>query len=129
MQPYSVRAAEVACGQIVLQVLLSESNDDLEFVAMHSAAQPFPITREDFAARKLRSVGVIGLRGLAPARAFKEPLAPSVVDGISTAFLVYVQTVLGNSFHEHAAKAELTELERMFALPDPRPYPHPRFQA
>ncbi|HEX4032527.1 MAG TPA: hypothetical protein VHX20_19340 [Terracidiphilus sp.] len=135
MQPFSVRAAEAARGsQLVLQVLLSPDNDDIELVCITaaSAGRPFPITAEDFTARKLRSVGCVGvslgLDGFTPHVALIEPLEPHVINAMGCALTEYIRVLVGNALIEQIALAEVTELERMYVLPDSRTY-HPLFNA
>jgi hypothetical protein len=99
-------------------VLLSRDNDDLEFVRVKQGQ--LYISSEEFTARNLHCVGFIGLSGLKPKCSFKEPLPPPVVEAIARAFLTYIQVMLGDNFAEHMAAAEVTELERLFGLHDPR---------
>jgi hypothetical protein len=132
IKPFNELAADVAAdAQIAVYVLLSQENDDVEFIAIKPRAQAF-ISGAEFTARQLRPVAVIGLNGLKPLCAFKEPLDPQLISKIGQAFCEYTRVLLGDRFVEHVAREEERELGRMFALPDPRPYPpyrHPRFQA
>jgi hypothetical protein len=123
-QPYLDRAVQVACeSSIAVHVLLSRDNSDVELWPLRPhAAPPEQITPlEEFTHRQLRLVGVVGLRGLNSASAFKEPLPPRVVDAIAHAFLAYTRVLLGNHFGEHMAAAEVAEIERIYMLEDPRP--------
>jgi hypothetical protein len=119
MQTYSerIRAVVSECS-LSVQVLLSRDNDDLEFVRVEPQRAYMP--PEELAARKLRSVGFVGLSGLKPRCAFAEPLEPPVVNAIAEAFAEYIRVLLGENFAEHIAAAEVAELHRLFGLPDPR---------
>ena len=120
MQPYIERAADVvSLSQIAVQVLLSRDNDDLEFFAMRPRIAPPP--PEVFEGRNLRTVGVIGLHGVKSYVAWREPLEPRVIEVIAHAFLDYVRVLLGDNIAEHVAHAEVSELERIYALGDSRP--------
>jgi|SRR5581483_5405 len=123
MQPYMERAAQVACeSQIAVQILLSRDNRDVELIGLKPQAEF--ISREEFAARKLRHVGVIGLSGLKPLVALEEPLEPRIADALAQAFLEYTRVLLGEHFAERFAEqmvgAEVAELERLYTLPDTR---------
>jgi hypothetical protein len=123
MQPFSVRAAEVArASQIAVLCLVSRDNDDIEFwpVRPRWTPQSERTSPEEFARRQLRTVAVLGLNGLTPLSAFQEALEPHVVEGLYQAFLAYVQCSLGEHFAEHMAVAEVQEMQRMYALPDTR---------
>ncbi|MGO9937185.1 MAG: hypothetical protein ACLPH3_05895 [Terracidiphilus sp.] len=121
MQPYEKRAEQVVSeADIAAQILLSAGNDDIELIPLCPRRPDRCIAREDFTARQLRPVGVIGLSGLKALSAFREPLEPYLVDVIAEAFLEYARVLLGESFLEQAAAAEVAELERMYALIDPR---------
>ncbi len=120
---YTERSQELARNaSIAVLVLLSHDNLDMEFWPLGFGSQSDWTSREEFAARRLRSVGVVGLGlpGLKPLVAFKEALLPSVVDGIATAFLAYLNVLLADSFAEQLPGAETAELERMWSLRDPR---------
>jgi hypothetical protein len=118
MQTYSDRALHVASESgIAVQVLLSSGNDDIELISLKPVAAEEYIDRATFKARQLRAVGVIGLAGVKPLSAFRKPLTPPLVDAIAAAFLEYVRVLLGGSFAEQAERAEIAELERLYALP------------
>ncbi len=120
MQPYMQRAAQVVCdSSIAVQVLLNPDNTDLEIWPLKPEANESELTsRQEFAGRALRSVGVIGfgLQGLKPFTAFKEALEPDVVNAISRTFLEYLRVLIGESFSD---AAEIAELERIYAYRDP----------
>ena len=118
MVNYSERSKEVVLNtSIAAMVLLGPDNTDVEIWGLepHSGEQT---TAKEFAARKLRSVGVIGLRGSTPEIAFKEPLDFATMAAISYAFLEHVRVVLEERF---ASYAQVRELNRVFALEDTRP--------
>jgi hypothetical protein len=115
-------AARVAYeSQIAVQVLLSRGNDDIELIPIRPRPLDGYMTPEDFMARQLRSVGVIGLSGSKPRCAFKEPLETPVVEAVGAAFLEYLRVLLGESFAEQMEVAEVAELERVYMLQDARP--------
>ena len=101
--PYIERATKVACdSQIAVQVLLSRDNDALDFVRL-KPHQPEYIAPEEFTARQLRSVGVVGMCGTQVTCAFKEPLDSSLVNSIAVAFVEHVRVLLGASLEQTAA--------------------------
>jgi hypothetical protein len=104
-------------------VLLSQDNTDLEFWMLRprQAAKSELTPPEEFAARKLRSVGIVGLCGLKPRCAFKEPLETPIVNKIAAAFLEYLRVLLGGQIAEQTEAAEIAELERLYGLPSGRP--------
>jgi hypothetical protein len=116
------RAAHIACeSQICCQVLLSHDNADIALIQLKPHAYPSGyITPEEFTARQLRSVGVVGLSGLKPLCFFKELLPPHVVDAIATAFLEYIRVLTGAEFAAQMEAAGIAELTRFCSLPDTR---------
>jgi hypothetical protein len=120
---YSERSTQVALdSSIAVTVLLSHDNTDMEFWMLrprHTSERDLT-TREEFTARKLRSVGVIGLCGSLPRAAFKEALPSPVVHGIAIAFLEYLRVILAESFADEIRAVEIAELERLLTLPDTR---------
>jgi hypothetical protein len=119
---YMERAATIACeSDVVVQVLLSTGNDDIEFILLRPQSPAEYITREEFTSRKLRSVGVVGLlSGLKPVCVFKEPLESSIVGAIAHAFAEYVRVLLLGESAEQIAAAEVAELERIYTHTDTR---------
>src|ERR1700723_560571 len=117
MQTYSEMSKTVADeSSIAVLVLLSSDNTDMEFLPLRprQLTERELLTPEEFAARKLRSVGVVGISGAQPRVAFKEPLSVSVVDRIAAAFLEYLRVMLRQGFAEQTATAEVQELERFY---------------
>jgi hypothetical protein len=116
-----VRSKQVVLdSSIAVMVLLSPENTDMEFWLLrpHMDART---SREDFDARRLRSVGVIGLQGVTPACAFKEPLDAQIVNGIAGAFLEYIRVLIGQCFvNEHHTGDAVGWLDRLYLLPDSR---------
>lgn len=103
-----------ANAQIAVMILLAEDNSELRFWRVRPTVSESSLTtREEFERLKLRNVGLIGLCGLTPMSALKEPLPPYVVDAISASFLCYVEE------HAEAGReaAEVAELYRMWNLP------------
>jgi len=125
---YLENAAQVAReSDIAVQVLLSRENTDLELIPLRPRLDAY-IAPEVFTARQLRSVGVVGIRGLQPLSVWKEPLPPQVINGVCDAFIEYIRVLLGKSLvdlyedlYEAAQAAEIAELERLFCIPDTRP--------
>lgn len=118
---YAEAAAEVAClSQIAVMVLLGPENDDVEFWPLRPR-QSVPTSSEEFAARRLRPVGVLGLRGLEFRSALKEPLPADVLRSVGFAFGEYVHSLVGTSMEMQLEAGEIAELERVLALPDTRP--------
>ena len=116
MHTYLERATDVACeSSVAVTVLLSADNSSVEFWPLKPEAERALTSPEEFTARKLRSVGVVGLCGLSPRMALKEPLAQSVVDRIALAFQEHVNIVLYERFEEFTAAAEVAELQRVYS--------------
>jgi hypothetical protein len=121
MQPYSERAAQVACNsQIAVQVLLGSENTDVELVPLKPNQFSSYLSPEEFTARRLRPVGVVGLSGINTLVSFKEPLPSHVLKLIAVAFSEYIRSLLGRSFEELQVAAEVAELERLYETPDYR---------
>jgi hypothetical protein len=121
---YLENAAQVANeSDIAVQVLLSRENTDLELISLRPRLDAY-IAPEVFTSRQLRSVGVVGIRGLQPLSVWKEPLPHQVINGVCDAFIEYIRVLLGKSLadlYEAAQAAEIAELERLFCIPDTRP--------
>ncbi len=117
---YAEKALEVAMSSSV--AVLALSNPDCTQIEM-LPLKPRPMTeseqiavRAKFIGRDLRTVGVIGLAGIEPKCAFKEPMEPEHVNTLATAFLSYLQALYAGCFLD----SEAAELERLAALPDLR---------
>lgn len=129
---FSERAADVVrASQITVQVLLSRDNGDIELVPLRgTAADPYPITPEEFTARQLRCVAFVGLCGLTPRCAFREPLEPSIVETIAHCFLTYISVMLQPKVYpepQHCPEPGLDVegdsvawLRKLWSLPDTR---------
>jgi hypothetical protein len=120
---YMEKAAHaVAESSVAVMVLLNHDNTDAEFVALKPREAAFTAP-EEFTARMLRPVGVIGLQGAQPWCAFKEPLDSPVVNSLATAFLEYIHVLLGQGqgFAEQMEAVEIAELERVWSIADTHP--------
>jgi hypothetical protein len=121
---YTEKSTQVVLeSQIAVMVLLNPDSTDMEMWPLRprQAATTMP---EEFAARKLRAVGVAGLCGAKAICAFKEPLDPTVVGAIGTAFAEYIGVLLGDSIavqiEERQKGDEVAWLEQLHQLPDTR---------
>lgn len=124
MQSYDALSTQIAIGSTIsAMVLLNPDNSDVEFWPVRPAlAAGCEVTSADeFALRKLRTVGVIGLCGPDARCAFKEHLEPQTVTAIGAAFQNYLRVLFGSSFAEQTRDAEIHELMRLMSLPDIRP--------
>lgn len=120
MQTYSELSTQVVQNaSIAVMVLMNESNTDVELLPLLPRKCEFP-SKDEFTARKLRSVGVIALCGAQSNCALKEPLENEVVDAIAATFLEYVRVLIGPEISRAMAAAEIAEMERMYTLPDTR---------
>jgi len=97
--------------------------DDIEFIPL----KPSPANAATLAGiaarwpgRGLRSVGVIGLCGVTPCCALKEPLEPEQVSVLTDAFLAYLHALYCDRIAVHLEQSEIQELQRMWSLNDPR---------
>lgn len=122
--PYSGRSKEVVkSASIAAMVFLNEANTDMEIWLVRP--QPTPesnlMTAEAIVDRKLREVGVIALneRGL-PQASFKESLPAVVISAIAAGFSEYIRVLIGQKLTEQLEAAEISELERLYSLPDKR---------
>jgi hypothetical protein len=123
MTYYMENAAHaVAESSVAVMVLVNPDATDIVFWRLRPerAAESDLTTREEFAARKLRSVGVVGLCGLTPVCSFKESLETPVVNSIVVGFLQYIRDSLSDSLVELREAAEIAALECLFTLPDMR---------
>jgi hypothetical protein len=121
---YTEKSQQVVLeSQIAVMLFLNPDNTDLEMWPLRPR-QVATTSHEEFAARKLRTVGVVGLSGTKGVSAFKEPLESAVVDGISTAFLEYVRVLIGDNIamqiEEWQKGDEVAWLEQLHLLPDMR---------
>jgi len=123
MLAYRERATQLALDASVAVQVLMGAPDDVEFIPL----KPSPANAAmlaDIAARwpgrGLRSVGVIGLCGVTPCCALKEPLEPEQVSVLSDAFLAYLHALYCDRIAAHLERAEVQELTRVWSLGDPR---------
>lgn len=121
MQTYTEQAEKIACeSNIAVMVLLNPDSTDMEMVMVRPTHDVSKMpSREEFARRQLRAVGVVGVNGLKPMSAFREPLETAVIHRISAAFLAYLRVLLGESFTQQCEAAELERYyARLYSLPD-----------
>jgi hypothetical protein len=114
----------VADASVAVLVVGNVETGDAEYIPV--SPRPYPAhellaLRDRWPGRGLRTLGVLGLIGTTPRCVFKEPLEPRTVDALAAGFLTYLNVLFGESFAEQREAVELAELERMFALVDPRP--------
>jgi hypothetical protein len=100
----------------VVQVLLSDSTGHLE---IYPTSRSLPNLQE-FINRRLRPIGVLGLQGSRVAFAFKEELPENTICAIGTAYGAYINALLGPDAADQIERAEISELTRLYTLPDDR---------
>ena len=103
-------------ASIAVLALLGTRPGDCEFIPLKPHAADDTMLADLTArwpGRGLRSVGIIGLCSAGPQCVLKEPLESHQVSALTDEFLAYVNAVGPEA-------AEIAELERMYALPDPR---------
>lgn len=128
MTPYSYEERRdhlAANASILVQVLLADAPGDMEFVPLAprpaSAALWHELTWQP--GRGLRVVGVIGLVDGAPQLVSNELLDARQIESLAVAFGVYMGSLVksamtADSFTHEIERAEVSELERMFSVPD-----------
>jgi len=129
---YAEKSTQLALDASVAVLVLMGAPNDVEFVPIKPRAADEAWRAElkaRWPGRGLRSVGVIGLCGTSARCALREPIGSDAVEALATAFFEYIRVLLGDDFAAHMAAAEIEELERHYALEDPRPYPHPDLEA
>jgi hypothetical protein len=117
---YSEKSTQLALdASIAVLVLTNAQFDDVEFLPL----KPRQMTESEKAelvtrwpGRGLCSIGVLGLVGMTPRSAFKEPLEPEQVTALAGAFLAYLHALFSDRFAEQLEGAEIAELERIYAL-------------
>ena len=122
---YSEKSTQLALdASVAVLVLTNAQCDDMEFLPL----KPRQMTESDAAelltrwpGRGLRSVGLIGLVGMSPRCALKEPLEPEQVSALAGAFLAYLHVLFCDSFAEQQEGVEIAEMRRLWSLEDPRP--------
>jgi len=126
MTTYNERRDQLVLNSsIMVQVLLGNTPGDLEFVQL----KPRPASAETWEAlgaqwhvRGLRHAGSIGLVDGAPQLVLREPLGTNQVEALAVAFAAYIGCLVKSAMtsHNFAAeieRAEVAELERMYAMP------------
>ena len=120
---YTAQSQNLANESSVAVLVLMGAPDDVEFVPLRprpADANMLAQLKARWPGRGLRSVGVIGLCGVSPRIALKEPLEPEQVYTLAGAFLEYLHVLYADSFAAHQEAAEFSELERLYTLPDTR---------
>jgi hypothetical protein len=129
MTTYEARRDDLAAeASVLVQVLLGSAPGDMEFRAI----APIPATaemdadlRRRWPVRGLRPVGFLGLVGGTPRAVFSEPLPDEQVQALAVAFGVYIGSLVksaltADNFPAEIERAEVSELQRMYAMPDNR---------
>lgn len=117
---YEQDSAQLALDSSIAVWVLMGAPDDIEMVPLRPKMAD-EAWLADLKARwpgrgPMRSVGVIGLCGITPRCVLKEPLSPEQVSALASAFLVYVETLLGDSFKQQRKESEIEWLNRLYAL-------------
>lgn len=129
---YQEQSTQLTLDASVAVFILMGTRNDIEFVPLKPRAANESMLADIKArwpGRGLRSVGVIGLVGTSPALALKEPLTAEQTSALTVAFLEYLHVLFADGFAAHIEAAALHTdsvawCERLYALEDPRPYPH-----
>ncbi|MGA7257950.1 MAG: hypothetical protein WBX09_15005 [Terracidiphilus sp.] len=115
---YLDQAKQIAVeSDIAVLVGLNPDNQDVEFTMVRPQLQTTHTPKAEYVARRLRPVGIVGLKGLTPMSAFREPLGMDTVNRLASAFLEYCRVLLGGSL---SAMVEVAELNRLWNVPDTR---------
>lgn len=126
MQTYTERARQIVhTADVAVMVCLNVDNTDMEFWALWPRQAAGRLTTPaEFKARKLRTVGVIGICAGSGIVAFKEALPEDVVARLGTAFGVYVRTLLDigqpDIVQPEEKGDEVEWLCKLWSLSDPR---------
>ena len=125
---YLEKSAQVTSESSIAVMALMGAPSDVEFISLKPKTadeQTLSELKTRWPGRGLRSIGVVGLVGITPRYALKEPLEPEQVDTLAAAFLIHVNTLLMGEHHrEHRVRQKedaVDWLERLYALPDTRP--------
>jgi hypothetical protein len=129
MTTYEERRDTLAINSsILVQVMLGNAGD-MEFSLVrprpaNSAAMEEEL-RAKWPGRGLRAVGFVGLVDGAPQLVLKAPISAAEVEVLAIAFGGYVGTLMkqamsAENIGAELARAEVSELERMYVLPDSR---------
>ncbi|WP_158785746.1 hypothetical protein [Granulicella sp. L46] len=127
MTTYEHRRDELVINSsICVGVLLGDMPGDMEFVPI----RPQPATdamreelRSRWPGRGLRGVGYIGLVDGAPQLALSEPLDGGQLEALADAFAAHIGIIVKSamttgSFAAEIERAEVSELERIYAYSD-----------
>ena len=122
---YSEKSAQLALDASIAVLVLSNAEcNDVEFLRLtpnRMSASELAELKARWPGRELsRSVGIFALVGTAPRYALKEPLATEQVSALMNAFLDYLHGLFCDGFAAQEESADVTELERLYALQDTR---------
>jgi len=127
---YSEKSNQVTLDSSIAVLVLMGAPDDLEFIPLKPRAADENALAElktRWPGRGLRSIGVVGLVGMTPQIALKEPLTTQQEDCLAASFLAYVRCLLTpapipvSRVDEHQKGDEVEWLCRLWSLPDTRP--------
>jgi hypothetical protein len=128
MTTYEERRDTLAVNSsILVQVMLGGARGDAEFSLVYPRPANAVAMEEELRARwpgrGLRAVGFIGLVNMQPQLVLKEPLGDVQVQALAVAAGVYFGTLIkaamtSGSFTAEIERAEVSELERLYAMPD-----------
>lgn len=121
---YSEQSTQLALDASVAVLVLSNPEcNDVEFLMLKPKRLEgceLADLKARWPGRDLRSVGTIGLVGTAPRWALKEPLTFEQISALADAFLAYLHALFCDGFAAQEETADVTELERLYALQDTR---------
>ena len=127
---YTAQSQNLANESSIAVLVLMGAPDDIEFIPLKPLAadeNTLAKLKTRWPGRGLRSIGVVGLVGVTPQIALKEPLTTQQVDCLAAAFLTYVRGLLTSAptpvdcVEEHQKGDEVDWLCRLWSLPDTRP--------
>lgn len=116
-------------SSIFVQVMLGNASGDMEFSLVRPRPANADVMEEELRAkwpgRGLRAVGFVGLVDGAPQLVLKAPISAAEVEVLAIAFGGYVATLIKQSMSAEnigaeLERAEVSELERLYAMPDSR---------
>jgi hypothetical protein len=106
-------------AHVAVMVLANEDCTDVQLVSLKPRYDEgaFEALKGRWAGRGLRSIGVLGMKGTTPMTALKVPIDPDKIRALASAFIVYVDRLLFETFTDQMTVAEL---QRVATLPDNR---------
>ena len=130
MTTYEQRRDTLAINSsILVQIMLGNAAGDTEFSLVRPRPANSAVMEEELRARwpgrGLRAVGFVGLVDGAPQLVLKTPISAVEVEAVTVAFGDYVGALVKHAMSaEHIGaeleRAEVAELDRLFAMPDTR---------